>query len=154
VGRAPAGSEKSPEPAKSGAGGGGNAATGAQQPDSDTPQPDPRRPGGGRRLPPKARKEDAAEEAKRQAEAEARQKAEAEARQKAEAEERQQDAARQLKPARDLVEESKVERLKGNDARAEKLLERAGQRLREIIDKYPGTRAAAEARDLLDKLGR
>jgi hypothetical protein len=161
VGEAPAGPTKSPAPSRPAPGeDGGGKVTGGGQPDAEMPPREPRRPGGGRRPPPKVRKEEApppdaaAEEAKRQAEAEARQKADAEARQKAEAEERQQDAARQLKQAKDLIDESKVERLKGNAARSEKLLERAGERFREVVDKYPGTRAAAEARDLLDKLGR
>jgi flagellar biosynthesis/type III secretory pathway protein FliH len=94
----------------------------------------------------KRREEEAREEAKRKAEEEARKKADAEA--------RQEDAARQLKQARDLVDRIKLARLEQDDRQADKLRERAEQRLQEIVKKYPETQAAVEARELLDKLGR
>ena len=61
---------------------------------------------------------------------------------------------RLLKPAKDLVDRIKLARLEQDDKQADKLRERAEERLQEIVKKYPETQAAAEARELLDKLGR
>jgi hypothetical protein len=66
----------------------------------------------------------------------------------------EQAAARQLKFARELLGDADAAGRDGDRAGAERMRERAGERLRDLARQYPGTRAAAEARDLLEKMGR
>lgn len=58
-------------------------------------------------------------------------------------------AARQLRIARDLVTDADTTQQQGERDRAARMRERAGQRLRELVENFPGTLAAGEARQLL-----
>jgi hypothetical protein len=62
------------------------------------------------------------------------------------------EGARKLVLAKKLIEESKIEKLRGNTRQANAVIERVKLRLGEIIKTYPKTKAAAEAEELLDKL--
>jgi hypothetical protein len=60
-------------------------------------------------------------------------------------------ADRQVKEVKKLIDDAKLDRLNGELDRAEKRFSKAGDRLREITTKYPGTKGAAEAQELIDK---
>jgi colicin import membrane protein len=66
--------------------------------------------------------------------------------------EQEEQAARALKEAKALVEESRRERLEGSGREAARFSEKAKKRCQEIIENYPKTKAADEAKGLLDKL--
>jgi hypothetical protein len=59
-------------------------------------------------------------------------------------------AARQLKIARELLADARTARLDGEGDRAARMRARAGERLRNLVATYPGTRAADAAQDLLE----
>jgi hypothetical protein len=61
-------------------------------------------------------------------------------------------AGRQLKFTRDLLADADRAAWHGDTDRAAKMRQRAGERLRELVSKYPATHAADDARDLLDTL--
>lgn len=81
-----------------------------------------------------------------QAAREAKQKKEIEAMEKAEAE-----AGRKLKYAKGLAADAKAAKAKEKQAEADRLSATARTRLFEIVEKYPKTVAAEEAKKLLDK---
>jgi hypothetical protein len=58
-------------------------------------------------------------------------------------------AARQLKIARELVVDADTTQQQGERDRAARMRERAGQRLLKLVENFPGTLAAGEARELL-----
>ena len=62
-------------------------------------------------------------------------------------------AARQLRLVRRLVADADAVQREGERDSAAKIRERAVERLRDIAAKFRGTRAAGEARELLQKLG-
>ena|SRR5260370_26894456 len=62
------------------------------------------------------------------------------------------DGARRITLAKKLVADSQIEKTNGNLKGANTLKEKAKLRLQEIIWKYPKTKAATEAEELLDKL--
>jgi hypothetical protein len=61
-------------------------------------------------------------------------------------------AARKLQMARDLLADAGKARFDGEDDRAARMRRRAAERLRDVIARYQGTRAADQAQALLDKL--
>jgi hypothetical protein len=87
-----------------------------------------------------------AEENKPQA-AEAKRRAEEDAREK-----RETDATRQLERARKLMDDAEKTRLNGDRDEATKMRLHAADRLRDVMEKFPGTKAAKEAEDLLRKV--
>jgi hypothetical protein len=64
----------------------------------------------------------------------------------------EQVAARQLSIARDLVADADTVRRQGDQDRAALMRERAGERLQDIVARFPKTRAADAAQELLKKL--
>jgi hypothetical protein len=58
-------------------------------------------------------------------------------------------AARQLKVARELVVDADTAQQQGERDRATRMRERAGERLRKLVEDYSGTWAAGEAQELL-----
>jgi hypothetical protein len=62
------------------------------------------------------------------------------------------EAARKLALPKRLVQDGHREKTKGNIREANALFKRANLRLQEMIKTYPNTKAAAEAKDLLDNL--
>src|SRR5262249_32960895 len=67
---------------------------------------------------------------------------------------REEVAARQLQLVRDLMADATTAQLTGERDRASRMRERAGDRLKDLLGKFPGTRAADEAEHLLARLGR
>jgi hypothetical protein len=65
---------------------------------------------------------------------------------------RQGEAQRSLSFARQHIEGAQAEKRKGNWKEADRCLESARERLERLIKNYPETRAAKEARDLLETL--
>lgn len=63
-------------------------------------------------------------------------------------------AARQFKIARALVADARRVEDEGEGDRAARMRRRAGERLQDLVRKYPGTRAAERAQDLLEELDR
>jgi hypothetical protein len=57
-----------------------------------------------------------------------------------------------LKFTRDLLADADTAEAHGERERAAKMRRRAGERLRELVRKYPATNAADDARALLDRL--
>jgi delta 1-pyrroline-5-carboxylate dehydrogenase len=62
-------------------------------------------------------------------------------------------AARRVKLARALLSEARAADREGDRDLAQKLRDRAGDRLQQVVAKFPGTRASDEAQTLLDKMG-
>jgi hypothetical protein len=62
-------------------------------------------------------------------------------------------AARKVKLARTLLDEARAADREGDRDLAGKLRERAGDRLQQVVARFPGTRAADDAQALLDKIG-
>jgi hypothetical protein len=62
-------------------------------------------------------------------------------------------AARQLEMARELVQDADTAEEHGETDRAARLRQRTRERLEELVERYPTTTAADDARDLLKKLG-
>jgi WD40 repeat protein len=62
------------------------------------------------------------------------------------------EAGRKLKLVKQLVDDSKEERRKQNITAANTLTKKAREGFEKLIKDYPGTKAAAEAEELLDKL--
>jgi hypothetical protein len=60
------------------------------------------------------------------------------------------DAARKVKQARTLTNDALEEQARGHRAEADRLREKAEERYREIVARYPGTQGAADAQALLD----
>jgi hypothetical protein len=60
-------------------------------------------------------------------------------------------AARQLKIAQDLVADAETTQQQGDRARARRMHERAAERLQKIVETFAGTKAAAEAQEMLSK---
>jgi hypothetical protein len=58
-------------------------------------------------------------------------------------------AARQLKIARELLADADTTQQQGERDRANRMRQRAGERLQKLVENFSGTLAAAEARDLL-----
>src|SRR5262249_9453861 len=63
-------------------------------------------------------------------------------------------ATRRLKLARSLLTEAKAADRDGDRDLAQKLRDRPGDRLQEVVARFPGTRAADAAQEMLDKMGR
>jgi len=60
------------------------------------------------------------------------------------------EADKKLRMARTLANDAALERAKGKQSESERLVEKARERFREILDAYPDTQAAADAQELLD----
>jgi hypothetical protein len=60
--------------------------------------------------------------------------------------------AHKLVLAKKLIEDSKIEKFRGNTRQAKAIIERAQLRLQDITKTYPKTKAAADAEELLEKL--
>jgi hypothetical protein len=66
---------------------------------------------------------------------------------------REDAANRQLQLAQDLVADATTAQVTGEWDRANRMRDRAGDRLRQIVGQFPGTRAADQAQQVLARLG-
>jgi hypothetical protein len=61
-------------------------------------------------------------------------------------------AARKLRLARELAADAETARREGEPGRAARMRERAVERFRDVIARYPGTLAADQAKEVLDTM--